>query len=316
MQTREEFLKARKSGIGGSDIGAIAGLSKWRTAYDVWADKTSNDVNDEMNDAMYWGTVLEDVVAKEYATRSGNKVQRVNQILRHPEFPFCVANIDRAVINPDIAGAVRWNGKRLSTDKILECKTANGFNTQDWGEPGTDSVPDTYYVQCQWYLFITGAKTCDLAVLIGGQDYRRYTIERNETVINGLLNIAKDFWKHVEAGTPPSTLSAKDIIKMFPESQAGKFKDVGQEALDAVKKIKALSADIKVLEETKSELEAYIKSQFEDAEELRVDGKKVATWKSQSRTTFDSKKFKEDHPAEYESYTKVASNRVLRLSNV
>jgi len=186
----------RKTGIGGSDIAAILGLlglSQFHTPYDIFLEKTSADTPaQEESDAMYWGTILEDVVAAEYQKRTGNRVQRVKQLLRHKNHDFAIANIDRAIVNPEIAGTVRWKEKEgwLTTNRILECKTANGFMANEWGEAGTDYVPDAYLLQCQWYLAVTQTDIADLAVLIGGNDYRIFTIARDNSLIDGLLEEA------------------------------------------------------------------------------------------------------------------------------
>ena len=81
--SHDEWLKYRKDGIGGSDIGAIVGMNPYRGAFDVFVDKTTDespDISDR--DPVYWGTVLEPIVAKEFEKRSGKKVRRCNFILR------------------------------------------------------------------------------------------------------------------------------------------------------------------------------------------------------------------------------------------
>ena len=90
----------RMSGLGGSDIAAILGVSPYKTAVDVWLEKTGRAVNDNIGNenAVYWGNVLEDVVAKEYSKRNGVKIQRVNRTIRHSDKPFMLANIDRACV--------------------------------------------------------------------------------------------------------------------------------------------------------------------------------------------------------------------------
>ena len=104
---RLEWLQARRAGIGGSDIGAILGLSRYRSPVDVWLDKTGQaEADTGMSEAAYWGVELEATVAAEYAKRTGNKVQRVNQMLRHPEHDWMLANIDRAVVADGSRGRV------------------------------------------------------------------------------------------------------------------------------------------------------------------------------------------------------------------
>ena len=97
---RTAWLAARRTGIGGSDISAILGLSPWRSPVHVWLDKTGQapDEPPANAEAMYWGKTLEDVVAREYAQRTGRRVQRVNAILRHPQHEWMLGNIDRAIV--------------------------------------------------------------------------------------------------------------------------------------------------------------------------------------------------------------------------
>ena len=190
---RAEFIARRRSGIGGSDIAAIIGISPWRTPRDIYLDKKGLVEQQEETDAMYWGTTLEDIVAKEYAKRTGRKIQRCNQQLQHPDYPFLIANIDRAVYDE--------NGKkpvvkgRLVTSRILECKTASQYAAQEWGESGSNQVPEYYKAQVLWYMGITGARVCDVAVLIGNRDFRMYTVERDEAVISYLFQEGITFWR-------------------------------------------------------------------------------------------------------------------------
>ena len=185
---RVEWLKARRSGIGGSDVAAILGLSRYKTAVDVYEDKIATDEpQDVQSQAAYFGSVLEDVVAQEFSKRTGMKIQRVNKMLRMGECDWMIANIDRAIVNPEIAGRVYVydearqieTGRQISTDMILECKTASSFIADQWGPSQEDEIvsgkvvtehkiPLYYETQVQWYLGVTGASVCIVAVLFGG----------------------------------------------------------------------------------------------------------------------------------------------------
>ena len=79
MIARTDFLKRRKTGIGGSDVAAVLGLSKWKTPYQLWVDKTSDNVVEEESEILHFGQVLEQVEADEYARRNRVKVQRRNR---------------------------------------------------------------------------------------------------------------------------------------------------------------------------------------------------------------------------------------------
>lgn len=311
--TTQEFLAARQTGIGGSDIGAILGLSPWRTPYDVFLEKTGPLVERE-SDSMYWGTVLEDVVAAEYQKRSGRRVQRVKHLLRHPKHDFAIANIDRAVITPEISGNVRWKNGKLTTDRILECKTASGFMAQEWGEPGTDSVPDSYLLQCQWYLGVTDTKIADLAVLIGGNDYRMFTIERNDALFSDLLTLAGEFWEKCKKGIAPDPQTVHDAARKWPRNVAGKSVVVDTDVAKTCQRLEELNAEIKSMETEAEELRLKIMTAFGDAEEITHQGTRLATWKTQTSNRLDTTRLKKECPDVALAYTKTTESRVLRLA--
>lgn len=187
---RQTWLESRRLGVGGSDVAAILGLSKYKSPYQLWLDKTGrSDLEDSTIEPAYWGNMLEDIVAKEYAKRNGVKIQRVNATIRNPEHEWMIANIDRAIVNPDISGNVRIKGGKLTTDRILECKTANQYLAKLWGDEQSEQVPDYYLTQVQWYMGNTGASMCGLGVLIGGQKFRSYQVQFDVTTKSNNLDV-------------------------------------------------------------------------------------------------------------------------------
>lgn len=313
VQARIDWLKQRQSGIGGSDIAAICGLNPFKTPLQVWQSKINPVVDEEISEPAYWGTTLENVVAQEYAKRTGRKVQRINQVLHHPHLPYCLANIDRAVVNPEMAGRVFWKDDRLTTNRILECKTANGFAAKKWGESGSDYVPDEYLVQCMWYMGITGADICDLAVLIGGQDFRIYTIQKDVLLLDDLYSTASDFWKLVETRTEPDPINYPEAVKKWAISDSSLSVQADDLLINDLDKIQSIKAQVKELEAQEDELKARVLMALENAETLTYQGVKVATCKTQTRTSFDSKVFEKDYPELYAQYKKTSSTRVLRI---
>lgn len=312
-QSRIDWLKQRQSGIGGSEIAAIVGLNQYKTPMQVWESKVNPVQDEETSQPAYWGTVLEDVVAKEYALRTGNKVQRLTKQMRHPDFGFAIANIDRAVINPEISGNVRFKDGKLTTDRILECKTANGFSVKQWGEVGSDQVPDSYLIQCQWYMGVTGASICDLAVLIGGQDFRIYTINRDDELINDLLQQGAAFWELVKNNIAPDPVNYPEAVKKWANSDPSLSIQADDLLVDDLEKIQNIKAQVKELEAQEDGLKARVLYALKDAETLMYQGVKVATCKTQTRTSFDAKAFEKDHPELYAQYKKTSSTRVLRI---
>lgn len=315
QKSRLQWLQDRQSGIGGSEMAAVCGLNAYKTPSQVWESKVNTIIaDDSTSEAAYWGTTLEDLVAKEYAKRTGRKVQKINEQMRHPEFDFAIANIDRAVINPDISGNVRWKDGKLTTDRILECKTANGFMVKQWGASGTDSVPEAYLIQCQWYLAITGASVCDLAVLIGGQDFRIYTINRDDDLIGNLLAIGADFWQLVQSNTAPDPANYAECAQKWQQADPALTIEATEQLVDMIDRKNSLEADIKTMDAEIDSIKTAISTHMQDAETLTYKGVKIATWKTQASNRFDSTAFKKAHPDLSALFTKTGTSRVLRIA--
>ena len=136
--SRDEWLEVRKGGIGSSDAAAAVGLNPYCSALELFLIKTGQDAdldkvdpNDDTS-PMYWGTLLEPMVAAAYTKRKGNRVRRVNAVLQHPKHSWMLANIDREVIGVDEV-------------QILECKTAGMNGAKLW----RDGVPEYVALQVQ-----------------------------------------------------------------------------------------------------------------------------------------------------------------------
>lgn len=209
MLTKEQ-LELRRSGIGGSDAPAVSMCDPYRQPLDVYLEKTGeippDDDLETRKEVVRWGNLLEDTVSREWAERRGMKVRRVNQVLKHKDFPFVLGNIDRRV-----SGLAQG----------LEVKTRGTFAAEDYGKQGTDQVKQSDIIQCSHYMAVTGWELWNMAVLVGGQELRHYVIPRDETLIDSLLNLESIFWNRVQKRDPPdldfSHRSAPDLIKkLYP----------------------------------------------------------------------------------------------------
>ncbi len=89
--SRESWLNVRKQGIGSSDAAAAVGLNPYQSQLELWMIKTGRDANlpkpdpNDESSPMYWGTILEPIVASNYSKRTGRKVRRINAVLQHPD---------------------------------------------------------------------------------------------------------------------------------------------------------------------------------------------------------------------------------------
>lgn len=202
---RKAWLEVRKQGLGGSDVAAIAVLIKWKSQVQVFLEKTQAiQQEDVQSEAAYFGNVLEEVAAQEFAKRTGLKIQQRNAILQHRGYPWMLANVDRLIV-----------GERIG----LECKASSEYLKKEWeGE----KIPDAYLLQCQHYMAVTGYEAWWIAVLIGGNKFVYKKIERDDDIIRYLINMERDFWlNHVEKGEPPmldgSGASTRLFKQMYPE---------------------------------------------------------------------------------------------------
>ena len=148
---REEWLRLRKTGLGGSDAGAVCGLNPYSSPMKVYRDKTCEGIEEQDNEAMRQGRDLEEYVAQRFTEATGLKVRRSNYMYRSKEYPFMIADVDRMVVGED-AG--------------LECKTVSAYNADKW--EGGD-IPLHYVLQCYHYMAVTGKRVWYIAAVILGR---------------------------------------------------------------------------------------------------------------------------------------------------
>lgn len=312
---RDQFLANRKKGIGGSDVAAILGFSPYKSPYQLWLDKTGRSEKKAQNESAHFGHLLEDVVAKEFSRRAGLKVQRVTQQLFLEDHPWALGNIDRAVINPEISGNVRFKDGALTTDQLLECKTASEYMSKLFGEEGSDQVPDYYLTQCLWYLMITGCQIIHLAVLIGGNKFRMYRIERDEDLIQSIFEQVKSFWfNHVIADVPPDPTCFDDVLHRWSKHVVGKQVEANFEQIKLGEELVTVQNRQKSDKAREDEIKLKIVSTMQDAEMMISQGKTLFTYKEQSSTRIDSTLLKKEEPDLFEKYSKTSSTRVFRIS--
>lgn len=294
-----QWLKERQCGIGGSDVGAILGVNKYKTPFEVYLEKTEpiTEVG-EQSESAYWGDQFEEVVAKEFEKRTGKKVRRDRKHYKHKEYSFMVANIDRKVVGENA---------------ILECKTANQYLANEWQD---DEVPASYLLQVQHYLFVTGAEVGYIAVLIGGQKFVWKEVQRDEELIEVIIEAEKEFWKMVQDKTPPaldgSSAAEKYLKERYKEAEEDKSIELGFEYKDKIKAYLDMKVQLKNFETQVKELENQIKFEIGNAEYAHAPGYSLS-WKNISSNRIDTKKLKSDYP---EVYEKVVKENLSRKFNI
>lgn len=252
----------------------------------------------EDNEAMRTGRDLEQYVAERFCEAAGKKVRRRNYIFQHDEYDFITANVDREIIGEN-AG--------------LECKTTSAFAKADFD---SGEIPLYYYCQCCHYMNVMGYDRMYLAVLIGGQRFRWFTIERNDSECAALLRSEIAFWndciKPDIRPEPDGSESAERTLKaLYPDWQDNAIAMFEQN--DEAAELAAVMAQKKELETR----EKALKQKLQTALDGNTDGLTVdwhISYKPQSRSTVDSKRLKAERPDIYSEYLKETKAMIFKIS--
>jgi len=303
----DEWLAVRKTGIGGSDAAAAVGLSPYKSMLELWLEKTGRDAELEKPDPndtthpVFWGTLLEPIVAAAYTQQTGNKVRKVNAVLRHPTVPFMLANLDREVVG--VPGV-----------QILECKTAGEFGSRLW----KDGVPEYVQLQVQHQLAVTGKQAGDVAVLLCGQQLAVHRIERDDELIARLIELEARFWRYVESDTPPpadGSDSADRALRCLYPRDAGSSIDFTEDRnLSAVfADLVSVRADIETREQLEAKLKQSLQQAMGEASKALFETGSVTYKRSKDGSGVDLKRLLAEHPELEPQYatTKVGSRRFV-----
>jgi putative phage-type endonuclease len=294
--TTEEWLELRrKKGLGGSDAAAACFKSRFKSPYALYREKIGEYEPIVDSEKAHFGKILEDIVAKEFETRTGKKVWKVNQMIFHPEYDFMFAEVDRRVVGENA---------------ILECKTTDKYNLKEWTD---DEVPEEYIIQAQHYLAVTNCEKAYFAVLIGGNTFKWYEMERDEELIQDIIEMEKAFWHCVQTKTEPvidGSSSTKAVLDaMYPPEEAQEEQiQLSEQAYELSQQYEEIKDRIKELEDKKNEVENKLKKELGEFEAGSV-GDYVITWKPIVSKRFNSKAFKSEYPDLYEQFKKESSYR-------
>lgn len=270
-----EWHEERRRGIGASDVPAIAGISGFASPIDVWEQKTGRVEPNAENAMTRWGTLLEPVIADEFAVKTGLKVRRIARAVRYRDWPILFAHLDRQVVGGG----------------ILECKSS--MTTRGWGESGTSEVPDHVALQVQAQLACADAEVAHVAALIGYRDFRTYLIARDRPLFeDDVLPLLKEFWTLVETDTPPEADGSESfgsyLRRRFPTDSGDERVATPEETLIAsdfaATKAMRIAAEIK-----EEELAQRLMASMGESSKLTGPGWHVTWRQSKPRTVTDWK---------------------------
>ena len=204
MTITAKQIELRKNHIGSSDMAAIMGLDPFRTACDVYLEKTADLVDVEANDAMKRGNYLETALLN-YAEDNLGPITR-NQYRRAEGLPFGT-NSD-AIVN--------------ESGRPVEAKSVGAFSNEHWGDAGSDDMPHRVIIQCHFHMICTDQDYCHVPVYLPYREFQMFGVERDEEICEFIIEQGVDFWdNHVLKGIPPDgqpNIGILKRIKRVPET--------------------------------------------------------------------------------------------------
>jgi len=222
----------------------------------------------------------------------------------HPQFSWFGCHLDGLATFDD-------------APRVVEAKAFSMFDRSRWGEPGTDQVPVERLWQCMAQMAVTGAVQADIPICFvneaalvqfltkGTVPIEIYVIQRNDELVEYMVEECGKVWQGVQAKQLPTPVNAGDAELIYRRASKGKVVEADNAMLDLYARLGKARADLKAAEDNKAIFESNLKAMLADAEELRHNGKTLATWKNnKDGESFDKDAFKAANPAIYQQFTK------------
>lgn len=278
--TDTEWHHWRGQGIGGSDIGALLGLSSWTSPWGLWADKRGLIPPSPETERQRIGKRMESVLAAEFHDSTGLVVAGEQTWCTFSEWPVARCTVDGFVVAPD--GPIE--AQHLDTAALQatwQCKTD--------GRRGWDEIPPAILAQCRWEMGVTGLRAGWLTVMFSGWRIEHVEIPWDDEDWTYMLAAAREFWALVESGTEPeidgSDATARALRAVYPAEVKGERADLAdlREDIARLEEIKALQGAIAKLGDGAEVIENRIKARMRDAEIGTLDGEPVYVMRSVTR---------------------------------
>lgn len=314
-----EWLSARTKGIGGSDIGAICGVSPFTSARQIYFSKTGQfeealKPGAAAAERMHFGHLLEPIVADEFAKReltadkgrAGWYLCELNATVCRKGNTWMRANVDRLIMN----GSNKPVG-------ILECKTTSEYNNEEW-ESG--DILLSYVYQLNWYMYILDIKWGAFACLVGGNKFYTYEVFRNDDLLRDvILPAAENFWfNNVQALKEPELQAVDTVFANSTYSEVKKNSEItleDEESDNLAAVIMDCKAKIKELTATMEEAQNRLKDRLKD-NEIGYCRSHTVKWSPRSQTRVDTTLLKTTFPEVYEQCKKTTTFRVMQVKGL
>ena len=281
-----EWLSNRRSGIGSSDVATILGCNKYASLYQLWLRKRGEAQKESENFLMKMGHKLEPIIADLWQEETGRKIEpwsEAEYMYVHPELDFLRASPDR----------------EFEGGGILECKSTQL-------KVDADTLPEYWFCQVQYQMGIAQKDHCNIAWLISGREFGFAEVDFNPEFYRYMINEVTRFWQdNVIGGKEPELTCEADLVAKYSQDD-GSTLEVDDKVYNLYVELIKKNAALKQLDAEVSEIKEQAKLAMGAAQKATFNGQTLFTWKmGKGRETFDSKRFKAEHPDIYADYTKV-----------
>lgn len=294
MPITEAQRTRRMKSIGASDVPAIMGLDPWTSAYDVWLEKTGQVKGGKSNASMEAGTYFENAILKWAAVQYGPIIR--NQRRVYPD-AHLASNCDALVKADGVP---------------VEAKTAGLFGPlrEQWGDEGSDAVPDRVIIQCHAQMLCTDTGECHIAAFLGGRGFVRFELKRDPEIAAMVVEAAKRFWELnvLENIAPENSVPSEDVLKRV-RREPNKIVPVPDSLALAYVEAQAAA---KAANEAVDELKCRLLTAMGDAE-LAVSNVRDFTYYEVTSNRLDQQSLKDDEPELVARYTRPVTYRTLRV---
>lgn len=263
----------RQSGIFSSDVPRIMKGDGVRLVLEKLGELERENLDDVVE--VQLGNLVEPRILDAYEARHGQMTVRSPDTMRHPVHTWLGAHLDG-----------------LLPSKVIEAKSVGWYKRQEWGEPGSNEIPDRVLWQVQEQMLVTGCSVCEIPVcfidekslkdLLTGKlpPIEIYVMSAERELQEYIVERCGRVWQHVQAKTLPDPEKPIDARLLYR-------KDTG-EIVEADEAIVAVHAELLVQRSAEEavkarvdELKAQIQAFMRDASELRFGGRTLVTWKKE-----------------------------------
>jgi putative phage-type endonuclease len=287
MAYTKEWYEARKKTIGASESSKVLGMSRYGQALDVFIEKKKDPSDhDPMTDAMRRGHALEPACLSMYQQRVGGTLYMDCPMLIHPKHTFLSCTPD-ALWCPDEINLKKlpWS---FALDYIpVEAKTSEMY--AEWGEEGTDAIPNEYLIQCQQHMAVTETERCDVPVWVG-LEHRVYVVPRDDSIIDAIIDASADMMQRVEADNPPPVdwehPKTPEIISKLHSVREGVVINLADELVEKWMQVEDLRKQKRELEAKEKLLKAEVEYAMGDANIARMPNGREIVRSIQKRSEY------------------------------